>query len=87
MDSLQQPEGLTLAFDKSTLIHKKHPFPEGKIPSHFIYMMYLSILFIHCLYILIGINHLSFLDFFFICLPILEIVNRATLYTFVFLTK
>lgn len=52
------------------------------------------ILFTWCMYralfILTGINHLLFLGVLYVCpffLSLFPIVNRATLYTFVFLTK
>lgn len=39
------------------------------------------------LFILTSITYLSFLDFFYILIYFFPIVNRATLYTFLFLTK
>lgn len=67
--NLQPPEGLTSLTEDMTHSRKiLHPISEGEISSHFIYMMYVSDLFIQCLYILTHINHLSFLDFLYVCL-------------------
>lgn len=61
-------------------------FRGGTFLSFYLHWCMHQDLFIHYLYILTSINHLSFLDFLYVCL-FFAIVNRAILYTFVFLTK
>lgn len=88
MMSNQPPDELQSLTGKCNIVFLKGE----KFPLAFIFMMYVCMyvsiktyLFSACIFFLAS-PVLSFLDFLYVCL-FFVIVNRATLYTFVFPTK